>query len=157
MNFNIKNNNTGIVFFNRKMLPFFICFLAFFPAPHIFAEGNLTREETENLRHQGFTCNSFDLGREFQILFYDRLHDIVLPSLLRSGSSSPLSSQNYKRIRPRGITGHQPTINSPLLYRQTYYFAPEGSSSFRTHCLFAFSSLSGKRNRIRPPPCMVRG
>jgi hypothetical protein len=158
MKFDLRNNRTGTVFFfTRKILPVFIFFLGLLPFHRTFANGSLSNEETECLRLQGIESNSFDLGREFQILFYDRLHDIVVPSFLKSSSSSPLSPLNYKRIRPRGITGQQPTVVSPLLYRQTYYFAPDGSSFFQIRKHTFVPSISGKTCKIRPPPASGAG
>jgi hypothetical protein len=75
-------------------------------------------------------------------------------SVIKSKSSQPLSRQNYKKTRPRGIPAQQPGSKDLTSTGLLVMFPPVLTAAICTSKRQALTTASGCAERIRPPPCI---
>lgn len=74
--------------------------------------------------------------------------------VIKSKTSQPLSRQNYKKTRPRGIPAQQPGSKDLTSAGLLIMFPPAMSVAICTTKRQALNTASGCAERIRPPPCI---
>jgi hypothetical protein len=84
--------------------------------------------------------------------FSSRIFRHIPVSVIKSKSSQPLSRQNYKKTRPRGIPAQQPGSKDLTSTGLLVMFPPAPSAAICTSKRQALSTASGCTERIRPPP-----
>lgn len=87
--------------------------------------------------------------------FSPRIFRHIPIPVIKSKTSQPLSRQNYKKTRPRGIPAQQPGSKDLTSAGLLVMFPPALSAAICSSKRQALTTASGCAERIRPPPCIL--
>jgi hypothetical protein len=131
---------------------FMFCLLAFFSFPNGFGCTAHAGKHEGSFLQTGVYDHQASPGLTVAKKFSSHLIQDASPHVIKSKTSQPLSRQNYKKTRPRGIPAQQPGSKDFLSAGLLIMFPPALSIAICTTKYQALTTASGCAERIRPPP-----